>query len=122
MSEARRRRQPGGAVRGLSTERPVMVLLALLGRRWTLRILWELHLSSPESLTFRALQQSCERMSSSVLNQRLRELRDARLVADAAGGYALTADGSGLTALLLPLDAWARNWSRALEDHARSDR
>ena len=30
------------AVRGSRTGRPVMALLDLLGRRWTLRIVWEL--------------------------------------------------------------------------------
>jgi len=30
------------AVRGSKTGRPVMALLDLLGRRWTLRIVWEL--------------------------------------------------------------------------------
>ena len=29
-------------VRGSRTGRPIMVLLDLLGRRWTLRIVWEL--------------------------------------------------------------------------------
>jgi len=29
-------------VRGSTTGRPIMVLLDLLGRRWTLRIVWEL--------------------------------------------------------------------------------
>ena len=39
-------KQPAAAkkrrVRGSTTGRPIMVLLDLLGRRWTLRILWEL--------------------------------------------------------------------------------
>ena len=30
------------AVRGSRTGRPIMALLDLLGRRWTLRIIWEL--------------------------------------------------------------------------------
>ena len=29
-------------VRGSTTGRPIMALLDLLGRRWTLRIVWEL--------------------------------------------------------------------------------
>jgi DNA-binding HxlR family transcriptional regulator len=98
-------------VRGSRTGRPIMALLDLLGRRWTLRIIWELHLASPCPLTFRALQERCEDMSSSVLNQRLAELRDAQLMASVTGGYSLTADGAGLVALLLPLDAWANNRS-----------
>ena len=34
--------KPGRRVRGSSTGRPIMALLDLLGRRMTLRILWEL--------------------------------------------------------------------------------
>ena len=44
-----------------------MALLDLLGRRWVLRIVWELR-EGP--LTFRELQLRCGSMSSSVLNQR----------------------------------------------------
>ena len=51
-----------------------MALLDLLGRRWALRVLWELR-DGP--VPFRALQQRCDGMSSSVLNQRLAELRAA---------------------------------------------
>ena len=52
-------------------------------------------------------------MSSSVLNQRLRELRAAEIVALAdAGGYQLTAGGRALLDALLPLHAWAAEWGR----------
>ena len=54
-----------------------MVLLDLLGRRWALRILWELR-DGP--LTFRALQAACGNLSPSVLNDRLRELREAGIL------------------------------------------
>jgi len=33
---------PGKPARGSKSGRPIMVLLDLLGRRWTLRIVWEL--------------------------------------------------------------------------------
>ncbi|MGA9748393.1 MAG: helix-turn-helix domain-containing protein [Nocardioides sp.] len=88
-----------------------MALLDLVGRRWTLRVMWELHTSQPQPLTFRALQDRCEAMSSSVLNRRLSDLREARLVAREPRGYALTAMGSDLVVLLVPLDAWAQRWS-----------
>ncbi|WP_199924767.1 winged helix-turn-helix transcriptional regulator, partial [Streptomyces sp. WM6386] len=55
-----------------------MAALDLLGRRWALRILWELH-QTPAG--FRELQRRCERMSSSVLSTRLGELTEARLLA-----------------------------------------
>lgn len=86
-----------------------MVLFDLLGRRWTLRVLWELR---REPLTFRQLQTRCEEMSSSVLNQRLRELRDAGVVEQQRGeGYGLTPEGQALLDALKPLSTWAERWS-----------
>ncbi len=87
-----------------------MVLLDLLGRRWALRIGWELH--AGETLTFRELQERCDAASSSVLNDRLRELRGAGIIERADGGYRLTARGAELLELLLPLDRWAKRWAR----------
>ena len=74
---------PGRPVRGSRTGRPIMALLDLLGRRWTLRVLWELR---EEGLGFRELQARCDAMSASVLSQRLRELREAGIVAAGASG------------------------------------
>ena len=86
-----------------------MALLDLLGRRWTLRVLWELRAPVP---TFRALQAQCHGMSSSVLSQRLAELGEAGIVATRpAGGYELTPEGDALLAALGPLDQWARRWA-----------
>ena len=62
--------RPRRAVRGSATGRPIMALLDLLGRRWALRVIWELR---EAALTFRALQASCGSISSSVLNERLAE-------------------------------------------------
>ena len=83
-----------------------MALLDLLGRRWALRILWELR-SGPVA-TFRELQSRCGDISSSVLNDRVRELREAGIVESDA--YALTKEGVKLIEALGPLDAWARRW------------
>ncbi|HYC02806.1 MAG TPA: winged helix-turn-helix transcriptional regulator [Azospirillaceae bacterium] len=80
-----------------------MVLLDLLGRRWALRILWELR---EEGLSFRALRERCDDVSPSVLNTRLAELREAGVLA-AGDGYALTPAGRELLGLLLPLHRWA---------------
>ena len=86
-----------------------MALLDLLGRRWTLRVLWELRAPVP---TFRALQAQCHGMSSSVLSQRLAELAEAGIVAaQPTGGYALTPEGEALLAALGPLDRWAKRWA-----------
>ncbi len=88
-----------------------MAALDLLGRRWTLRVLWELR---SEALTFRGLRARCDAMSPSVLNQRLAELRQAGLVElDPGGGYRLAAAGRELLRALTPLQAWATRWARA---------
>jgi DNA-binding HxlR family transcriptional regulator len=96
------------AVRGSRTGRPIMAALDLLGRRWTLRVLWELRNGNPAS--FRELRARCDQMSTSVLNQRLAELRDAGLVEGGEGGYRLTKTGAELREALGPLDAWAKRW------------
>jgi len=87
-----------------------MALLDLLGRRWVLRVLWELR--EEPAATFRELQGRCGNLSSSVLNQRLRELRAAGIVASGdPSGYELTQAGQALLAALEPIDAWAARWS-----------
>ena len=102
--------RPGGRVRGSTSGRPIMAALDLLGRRWSLRVLWELR---EGALTFRALRSACDDVSPTVLNDRLRELREAGVVdLQAGGGYVLTADGAALGALLLPLHRWAEAWGR----------
>jgi DNA-binding HxlR family transcriptional regulator len=99
----------GRGVRGSRTGRPIMAVLDLLGRRWMLRILWQLR-DGP--LTFRALRESCDAVSPSVLNTRLAEMRAAALVeSGAADGYALTPQGEQLLAALDPLYSWATRWS-----------
>src|SRR3546814_2011725 len=99
-------RQP---VRGSATGRPVMAALDLLGRRWCLRILWELR-DTP--LTFRALQTACGDISPSVLQQRLKDLGEAGLVAHDGDGYALTRTAHDLQPVLLALNGWAEDWAR----------
>lgn len=68
---------------------------------------------------FRALQERCDNMSSSVLRRRLTELLDARLVAqqpDAA--YVLTELGRGACQALRPLDRWSATWAATLGEDA----
>lgn len=55
-----------------SSEAPLMSLLDLAGRRWLLRIMWELR---EEQLRFGELRMRCDRMSQSVLTTRLAEPR-----------------------------------------------
>jgi DNA-binding HxlR family transcriptional regulator len=88
-----------------------MALLDLLGRRWALRVLWELR--TGDSCTFRELQARCAEVSSSVLNDRLHELRGAGIIAASPGsGYALTPEGLRLLQALEPLADWAKRWAR----------
>jgi len=102
---------PGNPVRGSDSGRPIMALLDLLGRRWSLRVLWELH-RGPAS--FRELQARCEGLSPSVLNTRLGELREARLVENGADGYQLSELGEELALHCLPLAQWAQGWAQQL--------
>jgi DNA-binding HxlR family transcriptional regulator len=89
-----------------------MALFDLLGRRGTLRIVWELR---DEALTFRALAERCGKMSPTLLNTRLGELRETGLVdLERARGYALTQHGEELLAALAPVAAWSARWGRAL--------
>ena len=97
-------------VRGSRTGRPVMALLDLLGRRWTLRIVWELR--EDRALTSRALRTACDEASPTVLNARLKELREAGFVGlGEGGGYALTPLGKELSAQVMPLYRFAEKWS-----------
>ena len=103
--------QPGRPVRGSTSGRPLMAALDLLGRRWSLRILWELR---DGGLGARALRARCDDMSSSVLYTRLTDLRAAGLVAqDTDDAYALTPIGRQLGQAIDPLQRWAERWSQA---------
>ncbi len=92
-----------------------MALFDLAGRRWTLRVLWELS-EAGEPLTFRELKSRCADMSSSVLTRRVAELRDARLVARNDDGYGLSDLGSDLVTSMQPLLAWSQTWATELRD------
>jgi len=107
--------RPKRRVRGSASGRPIMALLDLLGRRMALRILWELR---DQRLTFRALQVAAE-TNPSVLNTRLKELREAHLVTHADDGYGLTPHGKELLETFLPLHTWADRWARQFEKGRR---
>jgi DNA-binding HxlR family transcriptional regulator len=101
-------------VRGSRSGRPIMALLDLLGRRWSLRILWELR---EQTLTSRGLRAACDEVSPTVLQTRLSELREAGLVEHrAASGYRLTDMGRDLHETFLPLHRFAERWSKLKAD------
>ena len=108
---------PGTPVRGSKTGAPIMALFDLLGRRWSMGALWCLCEGGPA--TFRDLQNRCETISPTVLNVRLKELRQARLVAHSREGYVATDLGRELYSHLLPLGSWAKVWAKALEQSDR---
>jgi DNA-binding HxlR family transcriptional regulator len=92
-----------------------MALFDLLGRRWAMGIVWNLY-QGPA--TFRNLQSACERksgtISPSILNSRLKDLQEAKLVSRTLSGYELTPLGKELFVLLAPFAPWAQKWSAAL--------
>lgn len=92
------------------TNRPIMLLLDLLGQRWALRVLWELRTGPLRS---RPLREACDDVSPTVLQKRLDELREAGLVhLDEETGYGLTPMGEELLAAFEPLYRFAERWGR----------
>jgi len=76
--------------------------LDLAGRRWTLRIVWELRVGP---LNFRALRAACGDISPSVMQRRLHELRESGVVEKIPRlGYRLSASGERLFQVLAQLD------------------
>ena len=75
-----------------------------------MRIVWELR-EAPRR--FRELQAAIG-ASPTIINTRLAELREAKLVElDEAAGYRLTALGGELLKLFLPLHVWSEKWAKA---------
>src|SRR4051812_23802730 len=89
--------------------RPIVLLMDLLGRRWAMRVLWELR---EPAASFRDLQARCGDISSSVLWQRVGELKEAGLVdAPERSGLRLTDSGNDLIESIRPLLAFAERWA-----------
>jgi DNA-binding HxlR family transcriptional regulator len=99
---------PGKPVRGSKSGQPIMALFDLLGRNWSMGIIW--HLANGSS-TFRQLQAYCESVSPTTLNIRLKELTNAFLIEKTLDGYALTELGRRIYHLLEPMGKLAREWS-----------
>lgn len=100
--------QPGKKVRGSTSGSPINALFDLLGRRWALGILWNL---GDGTATFRDLQERCGGVSPSILNARLKDLREADMIERTLEGYRLTARGVELRAIIMPLGTWSRQWA-----------
>ena len=109
--------RPGHRVRGSTTGRPLMAAMDLLGRRWALRILWELR-DGP--IGARALRARCDGMSSSVLYERLRDLDASGLVERTTEDeYVLSPIGAALGTALTPLIAWSESWASSLQESVK---
>jgi|SRR5690606_13566381 len=91
-----------------AASRPIMALLDILGRKWALRVLWELR-KGP--LSSRALRSAAGDLSPTVLQARINELRRAGLVASTEEGYSLTPMGVELAEAFLPLYRFADKWA-----------
>jgi len=89
-----------------------MVLMDILGQRWSLRILWELR---DERLTFRELRERCDNVSPTSLNARLKQLRELQLVDHNEQGFGYTDWGRELGEHLLELSTWSNRWGEALK-------
>jgi DNA-binding HxlR family transcriptional regulator len=86
---------------------PIIDLFDVLGRRWAMRILWEL---TTGPATFRGLMERADPISSSVLTDRLRELRQAGLVEhERSSGYRLSIAGQGVAERITALYVWLAN-------------
>jgi len=94
-------------LRRASTSESMAKALDVSGRRWALRVIWELRVGP---LNFRALQAACGQVSPSVLQRRLHELRSLGIIEKIPRlGYRLSASGEKLFQVLAQLDRWSRS-------------
>ena len=90
----------------MAEKRPVSSVFDLLGRRWSMRIVWELR---RDALSFNELRERLG-VSPSVLSERLRELGEAALIdRDPGRRYRLSGRGRELARILYELNRWAES-------------
>jgi len=94
---------------------PVAKAMDLLGERWTLLILRELHMGATR---FNELQRGLSLISPTVLTKRLNELADAELIlrkkipGQRGNEYFLTQAGKETLPLLKVVGEWGMRWAR----------
>lgn len=86
-------------------------LLSLLEARYAMRVLWALR--DGHAQKFRLLQDSVGGITPNTLNTRLKDLREANLVAHDSAGYAVTTMGADLLKRLGDLQSFASKWTTA---------
>ncbi|HEX2138421.1 MAG TPA: helix-turn-helix domain-containing protein [Woeseiaceae bacterium] len=98
--------QGNGDARRAPTSAAMARFLEVSGRRWALRVVWELRVGA---LNFRALREACGGISPSVLQRRLHEWRESGVVEKIPRlGYRLTARGERLFPVLAQMEKWTR--------------
>jgi len=88
----------------MSVDRPMAVALDQLGKRWSLRLVWELR---RDAVSFSELRERTG-VSPSMLTTRLRELEQIGVIErDDARRYRLSGEGRELARILYELNRWA---------------
>lgn len=105
--------KPAKPVRGSKSGKPIMALFDLIGRRWSLGIIWRLH-HGP--LAFTEIQNKCDSISPTILSARLKDLSQAGFVEQTLEGYRLTILGKKLFDILQPFRELAIEWEQMLID------
>ncbi len=93
---------------------PLSQVLAVIGHRWTVQVLWTLHYAT-RPLRFRELQRSLEPITQKELTNRLRELEASGMVHRTVYAevpprveYRMTELGQTIMPLLVALGEWVK--------------
>lgn len=98
-------------------KRPMMLLIDLLGRKWSMRIIWEL---KQETCTFRELQIRCGGISPTIVNRRVKDLLEANIITKSEPkGYKLSQIGYELVDLFDPINQWSQRWEETFDPPQR---
>lgn len=67
-------------------------------------------------LRIRELQSRCGSISPSILNSRIKDLREAGILDRTLDGYCLTERGEELRKILIPMGDWSLKWAEEVFD------
>ncbi len=94
--------------KGATNDQPLLALFDLLGKNWTLRIIWSL---KDGPCKFRELLYRAGTSSPTTLNGRIKELKNLHLLDLTKDGYILTPLGFNLVSQLNLLKPWTKDWA-----------